>query len=417
MDELVYWIWLSLACSPGGATFSRLLEKFSSAKEIYDAEDEEIFSCVSYRNSDRKSLVNKDLDEAEKIYDFCRKHKVGILIYSDEKYPDSLRKISSPPVLLYYRGVLPDFRRSFNVAVVGTRLLSDYGRKNAFSISYDLARSGATIVSGMACGIDGVSLAAGVFAGSATVAVLGSGIDVCYPAQHRTLAREIVKRGCVFTEYPPGTPPSRYNFPKRNRIISGLSAATLVIEGREKSGAYITASYAKEQDRTVYALPGNIGSENSELSNLLIKNGARLCTCADDIVRDFGDKYPGIINPFSLTEKQRYDIISVLSDLGVVAVCPNDDIFASPRAKSIRVAAGAPALKRREAPVIESGSLPEGFDSKAVAVYKMIPTDGDISVEELVTDGMNLRAVMNSLLKLEMGGFIRMLPSDRVARK
>ena len=420
MDELVYWIWLSLACSPGGATFSRLLEKYSSAREIYEADADDLYKCVSYRNSDRKSLADKSLDRASEIFDFCRKHKVGLLTYCDEAYPKSLKSISSPPVLLYYRGVLPDFNKNFCVAVVGTRLLSDYGRRNAFNISYDLARSGATIVSGMACGIDGVALAAGLFGGGSTVAVLGSGIDVCYPAQHQRLAREIVKNGCVFTEYPPGTPPNRYNFPKRNRIISGLSAATLVIEGREKSGAYITASYAKEQERAVYALPGNIGSQTSELTNLLIKNGGLLCTCADDIIRDFEKDYHGIINPFKLSENARYDIISVLGEYGVVAVCPSDDIFASPIGKTVKVASPTPTLKRREPQqVVEENKTqpPDSFDKRALLIYKRIPSDGDISVDELVDGENNLRAVMNALLKLEMNGFVRMLPGDRVARK
>lgn len=418
MDEYVYWIWLSLACSPGGATFGRLLEKFSSAKEIYDADCEELSRIVGYRSSDRNALSDRNLDKAKEIYNFCRRHRVGLLSYADEGYPNSLREISSPPVLLYYRGVLPDFNNKFAASVVGTRALSDYGRRSAFRISYDLAMSGAIIVSGMACGIDGVSHAGALAAGGITVAVLGSGIDVCYPDQHRRLAQEIVKCGCVMTEYAPGTRPMRYNFPKRNRIISGLSAATLVIEGKEKSGAYITANYAKEQERAVYALPGNVGSKTSELTNLLIKGGARLCTCADDIVRDFLDKYPGKLNPFMLPELTRLDFMSVLRELSVVAVCSGDDIFIPSRQKPLKAAASVPkALETEEETLSQVVEPPSDFDKTALAVYKRIPVSGDVSLEELTDSEINLRQVMKALLKLEMGGFIRMLPADRVTRK
>ncbi len=423
MDELVYWIWLSLACSPGGSTFGRLLEKYISAKEVYEADPEDIYKLVGYRNSDRGRLADKSLDKAVEIYDFCRKYNVGLLAYCDEKYPNSLREISSPPVLLYYRGILPDFNSLFSVASVGTRSLSDYGRKAAFKICYDLSISGATIISGMASGIDGVSHAAALYAGGVTVAVLGSGIDVCYPKQHQHLAREIVKSGCVMTEYPPKTPPSKYNFPKRNRIISGLASVTLVIEGKEKSGAYITASYAKEQGRAVYALPGNVGSSNSELTNLLIKNGASLCTCADDIVRDFSDKYPSVINPFKLPKRTIIDHMSVLSEYKVVAICPDDDVFTPSFKKALKVASSAPRIKQREE-IEETSSVetkhsepPDGFDANALRVYKLIPRDGDADIESLTSDEMNLRTVMSALLKLEMGGFVKMLPSGRVARK
>ena len=423
MDELIYWIWLSLACSPSGSTFGSLKENYSTAKEIFDADPEELYKLVGYRNSDRSRLADKNLDKATEIYEFCRKYKVGLLAYSDERYPKSLRAISSPPVLLYYRGVLPDFNRAFSVAAVGTRSLSDYGRRSAFKICYDLSMAGATIVSGMACGIDGVCHAAALYAGGVTVAVLGSGIDVCYPAQHQHLAREIVKNGCVMTEYPPKTKPLRYNFPKRNRIISGLCAATLVIEGKEKSGAYITASYAKEQSRAVYALPGNVGSSNSELTNLLIKNGAGLCSCADDIICDFSDKYPAVINPFNLPERTNIDHISVLSKYKVVAVCPDDRVFAPSFNKTVKAAASVRLAKNEavdESQIFEEekhSEPPSGFDEKALQVYKLIPRDGDVDIESLTDEELNLRAVMGALLKLEMGGFIKMLPSGRVARK
>ena len=199
MKDLLYWIWLSLACTPGSPTFAKLLSKYSDAIDIYNADEAEIKKVVTTQSSDYDSLVSKDLERANLILEFCTSKNVGILTYGDERFPESLRRIPTPPVLLYYRGVLPDFNNSFPVSVVGTRRLSEYGKKNAFNIAFDLARSGALIVSGMALGIDAVAHAGALAAGKSTVAVIGSGIDVCYPKQHRRLAREIVKAGCVFT--------------------------------------------------------------------------------------------------------------------------------------------------------------------------------------------------------------------------
>ena len=195
MDNLVYWIWLSLACTPDTSTFAKLMDKYSDAKEVYDATDREIRSVVGAKVSDCTALSNKSLDKAEEIYKFCTEKGVGILTYQNENFPVSLREIPTPPVLLYYRGRLPDFNKGFRCAIVGTRSLSEYGRKNAFKLGYDMGCAGATVVSGMAIGIDGVALAGAIASGATTVAVIGSGIDVCYPQSHLTLARTIVKNG------------------------------------------------------------------------------------------------------------------------------------------------------------------------------------------------------------------------------
>jgi len=415
MDKLVYSIWLSLACSPGSTTFPKLLTRFSTAEEVYNAELSDISKIIGYRNSDRAALDDKDLDKAIRIYEFCRKHRVGTVDYFDDSYPEILRKIASPPVLLYYRGTFPDFDKEFTVACVGTRSISEYGRKSAFRISYDLATAGATIVSGMAMGIDGICAAGAISAGASTVAVLGSGIDICYPPQHLKLAREIVKHGCILTEYAPGSKPNKYNFPKRNRIISGLSRATIVFEGEERSGAKYTARYAKEQDRPVYALPGNVGSKNSELTNMLLKQNAKPCTAAEDVINDFSSEFPHVLNPFKLPERFSVDMMGVLHQLEVVAICPNDDIFLPPRSKKNFEG------KIQAEPNTKIGTVeiepPDSFDKSALEIYKKIPSDNDIPIEFLVDEKYNLREVIKQLLKLEMGGFVVLLPGEKVARK
>ncbi|MBE6644729.1 MAG: DNA-protecting protein DprA [Ruminococcaceae bacterium] len=417
MDELLYTVWLSLACTPGSETFIKLLNKFNNSFGIYSATPEAIASCISSKSKDYNSLTDKSTKKAEEILNFCKSKKVGILTYFDKNYPDSLKNIKNPPVLLYYRGVLPDFNNNFFVSVVGTRRNSDYGRKNTFKISSDIAKAGATVVSGMAIGIDGVALAGALAAGRSTVAVIGSGIDVCYPPQHKRLAREIVKEGCVFTEYAPGTRPLKHNFPKRNRIISALSSATVVMEGDERSGSLITARCAFEQGRKVYAFPGNVGNRGSEASNLLIKNGAALITSADDIIRDFDKISPSKLNPHLLSKHSLLNMNEVLCEFEVSCVAPSDDIFRTTRKKK--------KSENREASVSSSDNVNSSSKKNEVistlnpscaSLYNKIPENSDCSIDRLVDVEHNLRDVMQGILKLEILGVVTMLPGDRVKR-
>ncbi len=414
MDNLLHWIWLSLSLRAGGESFRKLYERFGSVTDIYNADEKDIASVIGSRSFDYNSLVDKNLDEAEKVLDFCRTKSVGILVYSDGNYPQRLRQISNPPVLLYYRGNLPDFKNELCISVVGTRYVSDYGCKNAFYVSRDLAKAGATIVSGMAIGIDGVALAGALSEGKATVAVIGSGIDVCYPPQHKRLAREIVKRGCVLTEYAPGTKPNKPNFPARNRIISGLSEATVVIEGNERSGALITARRAFSQGRTVYALPGNVGNRNSEGTNLLIKNGAKAFSSADDIVRDFEDTHIGKLNPFKLLTPSSKSMASVLCEYEVAALSPGDKVF-KPSGKK-RTKAEAPETKIPEKDNSELIKKLSHLDAKLRNLYEKIPQGKSIPQDFLVSDEIPMRELMRALLKLEVMGLITLLPGEMLKR-
>ena len=440
MNNRVYWIWLSLACTIDTVTFPKLMETFKNAEEVYSADDYAITKCLGPKMSDRSNLNNKNLEKAEHIYDFCQKHNVGILTYGDCNYPKLLKKISSPPVVLYYRGKLPDFDNQFFVGAVGTRSLSEYGRRNAFKISYDLATGGATVVSGMALGIDGVAMSGAIAAEKPTVAILGCGIDVCYPPQHLTLAREIVKNGCIMTEYPPSTPPARFNFPKRNRIISGLCSATVVFEGRENSGALITARYAKEQEREVFVLPGNVGSPGSEISNLLLKEGAKACTRAEDVLSVFEKDFPTVINQFMLRDRCPVDMLYSLRQLEVVANCPTDDIYIPVKQRKrtektlsyekasrpprfvnecrVTIKKSEPQTEEKSSSSVElSSTNSEIFSADALKIYKRIPFDRSCEIESLVDEQTSLREVMKHLLNLEMGKFVTLLPGGNVTRK
>ena len=412
MDQRIYWIWLSLSVTPATESFIKLYTHTPDPKGIYEMDDDIRRRLVGSTSRDAERLCNRDLTEAERILTFCLDKQIGIVTYGDEEYPPLLRNIPDPPVLLYYRGVWPNFAASFPVSVVGTRHMSAYGRKSAFYIALDLARAGATIVSGMARGIDGVAHSAALSVDGVTVAVLGCGIDICYPKEHLTLASAIVKGGCVLTEYAPGTPPLTYHFPQRNRIISGLCAATLVMEGREKSGSLITARCAMKQGRTVYALPANVDTDTSEVTSLLLKNGARAVTSADDVIRDFEFVYTGILNPYRLREPVSVSMEPTLARLGV-------DQKPQKKKKGL-----LSVFQRSKPPVDESVSadasaerpLPELTEEER-AVYDRLPTDGACDIESLVCEACSLRALMRILLKLEIKGCIELLPGERVSRK
>lgn len=223
---------------------------------------------------------------------------VQVITLSDANYPGLLMEIPGAPPVLYLKGnpacLMPD-----KVSIVGTRKASDYGRETARKIARDLADVGLAIVSGMALGIDGAAHRGALEAGGMTIAVLGSGVDVVYPEEHQQLYEEICKSGLLISELPPGTPPLREHFPSRNRIISGLSMVTLVVEAPLNSGSLITANYALEQGRMVFAVPGNVNSYSFRGCHKLIKDGAKLTEDADDIIAELG------ISKFELLKLQR----------------------------------------------------------------------------------------------------------------
>ena len=304
--DLVYWIWLSLAIGAGSSAAGKLFSRFGqNVRAIYDADPAEY---VGLPKGAAEHLTDKSLRAAVGIYNWCSDNGVGMLPYDSEYFPPQLRNIPSPPVMLYYLGLLPNIKNRFSVAIVGTRRISQYGARNAYTISSDLASAGTVIVSGMALGVDGVAHGAALDVDGYTIAVLGCGIDRVYPREHKNLYGEIIRRGTVLTEFCPGAAPIAHNFPIRNRIISGMSTATVVIEADERSGALITAKDAKRQGRAVYALPGNVGALGSSGTNKLLLEGAKMVTSALDILDDYKDEYAKVLNIENVTGKlARFD--------------------------------------------------------------------------------------------------------------
>lgn len=288
---LLHWLWLAGLDKITPRQKGLLLEHFSDAEEIYCAQEKILAGIRDLSEGTLAALQNKDLSYAESIADACRKQHINILTYRDAAYPSRLRNIADPPIVLYYSGVLPDFDGQPVIAVVGTRKATPYGISATKNISAQMACCGALVISGGATGIDTAAMEMAVATGNATVAVLGGGVDIIYPASNRDLYNRVTKNGCLLSEYPPGTKPTRWSFPQRNRILSGLSHGVLVVEAPQKSGALITASDAMEQGRDVYAVPGNIDSEACAGSNALLRDGAAPAMHGWDVLRNFEGRF------------------------------------------------------------------------------------------------------------------------------
>ena len=249
--------------------------------------------------------------------------EINIVKKGEPAYPARLLEIKNPPKQLYYKGNM-DILRKPCVAVVGSRTTTAYGRNTATAISRKLAQAGATVISGMALGIDTCAHNGALSVGGSTAAVFGCGIDVCYPPENSGLKNEIEREGLVLSEYPPGTPAERYNFPNRNRIISGLSQIVVVVQARNRSGALITAELAAEQGREVLAVPGNIDSQYNLGNNKLIKEGATAVISADDVLEAAG--LNGVSESqakarLSDTEYAIYDLLRSNGEMSIDQVC------------------------------------------------------------------------------------------------
>lgn len=295
MSDLKYWIGLSMLPDVGPVSARKLLARFGSPQSVFGASELDLMAADGIGITRAKNILRfSSWDAIERQIVHTEKNGIRIATLQDPSYPELLKEIDGAPVVIYLKGDVQPHDK-FAIAVVGSRRLTHYGASMAEGISGDLASMGFTIVSGMARGIDSSSHKAALKAGGRTLAVLGSGIDVPYPPENKTLMEKIAECGCVITEFPPGTSPDKENFPRRNRLISGLSLGVLVIEAASESGALITARYAAEQGREVFAVPGAVTSGNSAGTNELIRKGAILTRRAEDIVEELAPVLKGFI--------------------------------------------------------------------------------------------------------------------------
>ncbi len=304
MNDLRYWIWLSCYSGLKPSTAMALLRVFNSPEDVFFANETQYKEVVNISQQELKKIkASKQIGESIRTQNFCQSHKVQILLYSDPQYPEVLKHIYDPPLLIFVLGDLPDLEKDFAITVVGTRSSSKYGVKQANKMGRDLAKAGGIIVTGLAAGIDSAAAIGALNAGGKVIGVLGNGINVVYPAWNGQLYRKVVENGALVTEFPPNMRPLAQNFPLRNRIMSALSHCTVVIEAPKKSGALITAARAAEQGKDVFVIPGNVDQESFEGSNALLKDGAIFITSALDVIRE----YPESLKDISAENKEEYD--------------------------------------------------------------------------------------------------------------
>ena len=362
MDELKYMIWLTHMYGTNMQYIDRLLDAFGSAEGIYNAVGEPLKSSnILPKMALAKVIELKKTLNPDELLDDMQRKGVWYIPKDSNEYPEALRTIDSPPYGLYVLGEMPSFDRLW-VSVVGTRKPTDYGITATKKIAKELSEKGVVVVSGMADGLDGVANDAALDGGSPTVAVLGSGVDICYPSVHERLYEKIQQNGCIMSEFPLGVGPEKWHFPWRNRIISGLSQATVITEAEVKSGTSITINYALEQGREVMAVPGNITSKRSEGTNKLIKEGAHVATCAMDVL----------------------DVLGVIENENLNNI--NEEIH-------------------------NIHSIPLAPNEKTV--YSLL-VDGQMGLDDIIKkSGLEPREVMVALTKLVISGRIRELPGQK----
>lgn len=338
MDSRIYWVALNLVNGIGAVRFRALVDHFGDPRAAWEA------SAAALQTTGLPANVVEELLEVRKrvnlelIWEQIQTKQITLLTWEDENYPRRLKQIDTPPPVLYLQGSLTS-ADDWAVAVVGTRRVSPYGQQVAELVAGFLARNGVTVVSGLALGVDSIAHRTALDAGGRTIAVLGSGLDKVYPPENRKLAEEITGRGALISDYGLGTPPDRGNFPARNRIISGLSLATVVIEAGQKSGALITANFAADQGREVFAVPGKIFAPQSKGTNDLIRKGAHPLLAPEDLLEVLSlsliteQQTARVVLPADSTEAAIFNVLGHepmhIDEIGQQAQLPIDQVSAT----------------------------------------------------------------------------------------
>jgi len=363
-EDIVFSIAVNNVLSKYLEPTQKVIDTYSPIKDVFSAKKQDLLALGLDRKTAENLLTTKSLDQAKKEFDWLKKKGYTPLSFWDRRYPDLLRETFDPPLVLYCAGEIECLENP-SVSLVGARRPTPYGRAVAENLANELASKGLVIISGMARGIDSIAHW-GALSGGRTIAVLGSGLNNIYPAENRALFDKITETGMVMTEYSKDTPPLGRHFPMRNRIISGLSLATVVLEATLKSGSLITAKLALDQNREVMAVPGNITSSLSQGSNWLIQNGAKPVTSWEDVIEGLPDPYKTQL----LMKKQ---------------------------------------IRKRNKPPLSP---------QEKTIYSLLKTDSLIHIDELVTaSSLSVPETLSALLKLELESRIYQSPGKFYQRK
>lgn len=451
-DTILHWLWLQHACGPCSAAMAQLLERSNGVESLYCATRknlEEDFPNLNEKLIEK--LLDKDLSKPLEIFAYCRNNGITVLTPDHKEFPSRLLLIPSPPCVLYVRGRFPDLNRLLSISIVGTRRMTDYGSQSTYLLAHDLAKAGTVIISGMAKGVDGIAHRAALDAGGTTVAVFGCGVNRCYPPEHVDLMNEIIRRGAVISEFPPFTPPSANHFPIRNRIISGISQATVITEADERSGALITARHAVQQGRDLFALPGKIGDRNSVGPNHLLREGAITVTAAMDILSEYHVHYKDVINiralphPGLRSKKIASPIVrkNLVGDRTYVsfeeyaALHPelypdrNSPLAEEPLeakqedgiAPTAHTTPRKNGASRSESTIAPSSIEPQAspplpaLSPSEEQIFRLIPKEGSVTADELTESGLAVSDILITLTTLEIKGVIESLPGNQYRRR
>lgn len=412
MAELKYWLWFSEIRGIPRQDLLAVLEHFGSPEEVYFAGEAEYRNILS---QGWEPLLNKSMGEVRGILRCCEENGFSVLTMQDSQYPSRLKNIYDPPFVLYVKGKLPDLNNEAAVAVVGTRSCTPYGVVTAEKLSYEMARCGGTVVTGLARGIDTAAAKGALRAGGKVIGVLGCGLDIVYPRSNESLFEDVAATGAIITEFKPGTPPEGRNFPIRNRILSGISLGVTLIEAPERSGALITAGLALEQGRDVFVAPGNIDAPSCRGSNGLLKEGAYPVFSGWDIMSQYAAAFPDKIRDPDGVKLRALD-----NDA-------RDALVEGEMAEAGKRAAKKPAPEKAPKPENREKTTKKGIDNDKEPGYIEIPVDpesltldersvleafhGKTHVDDLISgSGLPAQAVMSALTMLEIQGLITQEP-------
>lgn len=418
--SLSHWVWLTLNVEDAGLAV-KLIEAFGKPERVYTADFPALMRTGLLRQNQAERLcAARPLDAADAVLRRCTELGVQILTLRDAAYPERLRNIPDPPLLLYALGTLPHLDDLVCVCIVGTRHTTPHAAQIAVRFSSALAQAGVCVISGMASGIDSAAHTGALSVGAATVAVFGNGVDICYPSENRPLMERILAHGCILSEYPPGRAPDKYTFPRRNRILAGLSCGTLVVSAPIRSGSLITARIANEYGRDVFIVPGDIDDAAFKGSNEFLKSGAMPVTSPDDILSLYRSQYRdrlGRRNDVAVPpERKQADpqIAAALQPTGEItrsaepqrpAEPPRPvEPYHTPKRETVRVPDPAPGQQR---------NLYADLDEQQMQILQAIREDLTVPDYIIGRTGLPVTYVLQTLTQFELKGICKRIPGGR----
>ena len=428
--SLVHWIWLTQQVE-NAALAEELAAAFGKPERVYAADEKMLLDTGLVKpEMARRLAAMHSLDAAQAVLRDCAESDIRPITLDDALYPERLRNIPDPPLVLYSRGAIPLFDDLLCIAVVGTRKASERSRRLTEDFAAELASRGVCVISGMAAGIDSAAHTGALRAGGLTTAVFGCGADICYPAENRSLMEDILRNGCILTEYAPGTQPSRTAFPRRNRIMAGLAAGVLVSAAPERSGSLITAHLASDYGRDVFVIPGGIQDAEFRGANALLRQGAMPVTKVSDILEEYEKLYrfeQRVMTGYRLPQSPRGAAESSPEEK---APAPKPGRAAKKPAERLSAQPSEPPMEKLAKTPSEPPKTASENDSDVESPVLTVPVSGDIAEDERVLtellkngceypdqcvmkSGMSVDRVLVLLTKLEIAGRVKHLPGGR----